>query len=183
MRRLLYWGLATVLLAAVVHLFVVIFVPGVDSGQKMAQLEAAGEINVLHRVAVSGEKATLLTEASPDIAYAFCKFDISSKPLLVEGSIPPSYWSVSFYSNTGENIYTLNDRQAGTDKIRLLVVRSTRQFDDASRPENTIIVHTPTTSGLVLFRAFVADRSMTPSIDKYLDTSRCSAWPGKISQG
>ncbi len=177
MRRLLYWGTATVLLATVVHLFAVIFVPGVDSGQKMAQLEAAGEINTLHRISMKGTDPTLLTEPSPDLAYAFCKYDIKSRPLLVQGAIPPTYWSVSVYSEIGDNVYTLNDRQAGVDKISLMLVDASETFEDEDRPENTIIVRVPTATGLILFRAFVPDRSQSELIERHLDASECKTYP------
>ena len=122
MMRLLYWGMATLILAVVVHLFVVIFVPGVDAGQKLAQMETAGDVNKLHRIVANDTPQALLTEPSPDILYAFCKFDIRSRPLMVEGSIPPDYWSISVYGETGANIYTLNDRQAGVQKLQLMIV-------------------------------------------------------------
>ena len=182
MTRFLYWGTATVLLAAVVHLFVVIFVPGVDTGQKMAQLEAAGEVNKLHRIAVMGAGAPLLTEPSPDLAYAFCKYDITERPLLVQGAIPPSYWSVSIYSETGDNFYTLNDRQAGVERIGLMLVNAAETFEDEDRPENTIIVRTPTQTGLILFRAFVPDRSQSGLIERHLDASECRIRPVQSAQ-
>lgn len=182
MRRLLYWITATALLAAVVHLFVVVVVPGVDTGQKMAQLEAAGEINALHRIALDGSGASLLTEPSPDLAYAFCKFDISERPLLVAGDIPPTYWSVSIYSETGDNFYTLNDRQAGVARISLMVVRRFETFAGEGRPENIIIVRSPTNRGLILFRAFVPDRSQASEIERYLDSSECRPRPVRSAQ-
>lgn len=183
MRRLLYWIAATLLLAAVVHLFVVIFVPGVDTGQKLAQMEAAGKVNMLHPIAGKDTHQLLLTEPSPDLRYAFCKFDIRSRPLMIEGSIPPGYWSVSVYGETGANIYTLNDRQAGVEKLQLMIVTEDKPFDDETRPENTIIVRVPTASGLVLFRAFVADRSQAELVESHLTNSKCSLLPVQQAAG
>lgn len=177
MRRLLYWGTATLLLAAVVHLFVVIFVPGVDSGQKMARLAAVGEVNRLHPVKIDVAEPGLLTEPSPDMVYAFCKFDIGSRPLIIRGNIPPSYWSVSLYSATSDNFYTLNDKQAGVQTIRLMVVTSDESFEREGRPENTIIVRSPTKTGLVLFRAFVPDSSQASAVSRQLNASECSPRP------
>ena len=182
MRRLFYWGAATLLLAAVVHLFVVIFVPGVDSGQKMARLAAAGEVNKLHPVSSTAAEQGLLTEPSPDMVYAFCKFDIGSRPLIIRGNIPPSYWSVSLYSETGDNVYTLNDKQAGVETIRLMVVTSDEAFEREGRPENTIIVRSPSTTGLVLFRAFVPDQSQAAAIAGHLNASECKPRPVKSAQ-
>lgn len=116
MTRILYWGAATHLLAVVVHLFVVIFVPGV-------------------------------------------------------------------YGETGANTYTLNDRQAGVQKLQMMIVTEEENFDDKARPENTIIVRVPTASGLVLFRAFVSDRSQAELVESHLNASKCGLLPVKSAQG
>ena len=102
---------------------------------------------------------------------------------MVEGSIPPDYWSISVYGETGANIYTLNDRQAGVQKLQLMIVTETENFDDRARPENTIIVRVPTASGLVLFRAFVADRSQIEPIESHLNASKCGLLPVKSAAG
>jgi len=183
MRRLLYWCVATLLLAVVVHLFVVIFVPGVDTGQKLAQMEAAGEVNKLHQIAAKDTHQVLLTEPSPDLRYAFCKFDIRTRPLMIEGSVPPGYWSVSVYGETGSNVYTLNDRQAGVQKLQLMIVTEDEPFDDEARPENTIIVRVPTASGLVLFRALVSDRSQEELVESHLAASKCGLRPVQQAAG
>ena len=186
MMRAIYWIVATLILALVVHLGVVIFVPGVDTGQKMAQLEAAGEINTLHRLGSTGDKIVPLTEPSPDLAYAFCKFDIRKRPLLIEGKIPPTYWSVSVYSETGENIYTLNDKQAGVPTIKLVIVQEDAEIESPNsgdRPEDAIIVRAPTLTGLVLFRAFIPDHSLHDMVQRHLDSSKCVARPIKSAEG
>ncbi len=186
MMRALYWIVATLILAVVVHLGVVIFVPGVDTGQKMAQLTAAGEVNTLHRLGSTGEKGTPLTEPSPDLAYAFCTFDISERPLLIEGKIPPTYWSVSIYSETGENIYTLNDKQAGVPTIKLVIVQEDADIDSGNRgerPEDAIIVRTPSMTGLVLFRAFIPDQSLHDMVQRHLDNSKCVTRPIQSAEG
>ncbi|MGI9415819.1 MAG: DUF1254 domain-containing protein [Hyphomicrobiales bacterium] len=186
MMRWLYWIAATGILAVVVHLGVVIFVPGVDTGQKMAELEAAGEVNMLHRLGASGDKLTPLTEPSPDLAYAFCKFDIRDRPLLIEGKIPPTYWSVSVYSETGDNVYTLNDRQAGVPSIKLMIVREGDTFEPSTsgdRPDDAIVVRTPTSTGLVLFRAFIPDRSQLDVVERHLAASKCASRSIKSAEG
>ena len=124
----------------------------------------------------------MLTEPSPDVAYAFCKYDITRRPLMVQGNIPPSYWSVSVYSETGDNYYTLNDLQAGVDTLSFMVVRESENFKEEARPENTIIVRSPTLKGLILFRAFVPDRSQAKHIESFLSGSKCRLRPVASAQ-
>ncbi len=182
MKSALYWLIATTLLALVVHLFVVIFVPGVDTGQKMAQLAASGDINTLHSFRRTSSGSPLLTEPNPDLVYAYCKFDVSSGPLLVQTPVPQNYWSVSVYTETAENIYTLNDMQAGVPNVRLLIVqdaelrRYTTADETGARTIDAIVVGTPSDTGLVLVRAFAGEASVRPAAEAQIATSSCAPY-------
>ncbi len=186
MKALFYWLIASALLAVVVHLFIVIFVPGVDTGQKMAQFTSAAAVNEFHQIdRVSPQ--TLLNEADPDLAYAFCTYDISDKALEIEAHIPPTYWSVSIYTNTADNIYTLNDTQAGVETIKLLLARDGEEVDLANgigqRDENTILIRSPSTEGLILFRAYIGDGSLDRRVRSYYAESGCSSREAVVEHG
>jgi uncharacterized membrane protein len=177
MKSWFYWAVATSVLAVVVHLFIVIFVPGVDTGQKMAQLATSGDVNQLHHIEELAAQSVLLTEASPDLAYAYCTYNLTDSTVEIHARVPPSYWSISIYTETADNIYTLNDLQAGVSDINLLVLHEDTDLDvtagSEARPENTIIVRSPTNTGLILFRAFVGDPSLRESVRGHLSASHC----------
>jgi len=107
------------------------------------------------------------------------EFDITAQPLLISARVPTSYWSVSVYSETAENVYTLNDTQAGVRTVRLLLVDEDEQArflgsdDGGERPLNAIVVGTPEKTGLVLFRAFVSDHSRRDIVRADLEASNC----------
>jgi uncharacterized membrane protein len=177
MKTWLYWIVATAMLALVVHLFIVIFVPGVDMGQKMARIAASGNVNELHVLDATASGDALITEPNPDLTYAYCAFDLSRSAVEIDARIPPVYWSISIYSSTADNIYTLNDVQAGLSSIKLLVVEAGKEVRLAAgpdgQPDNTIIVESPSRTGLILLRAFAGDASKTSRVLADLAASSC----------
>ena len=183
-RNLLFWASATLLLAAIVHLSVVLFAPMVDVGKRIAQFETAASPNTLQLISNETDRGRLMVEPSPDISYAFCRFDIAARPLMINAPIPESYWSVSIYSDTGENLYTINDAQTGARQLQLMVARegdvSARQGSELSGgeildvPAETIIFPSPVSTGLVIIRGFIPDRSLKEHIDQMVGSANCA---------
>lgn len=176
MRSWIYWGVATLMLATIVHLAMVLFAPVFDVGRRMAQFETAAPLNSLQKIDAVSSAGSILVEPSPDISYAFCRFDVSKGPLKIEANIPPSYWSVSVYSDTGDNIYTINDAQAGIGRLRLLIVRAGSGQSDLAAPHperNTLGFASTAKSGLIIFRGFVPDMSMRGIIDNAVSSAQC----------
>lgn len=177
MRKWIFWGLATALLATIVHLTIVLFAPVFDVGRKMAAFEAAAPLNSLSGIGDANQRDDLFVEPSPDIVYAFCRFDLTEGPLLIEAAIPATYWSVSVYSDTGENIYTLNDAQTGGDKLRLVIVDADPLGDNDAKPhpeQDTLKYTSPARSGLIIFRGFVPDRSMREVVRSTVSSAQCN---------
>ncbi len=177
MKKWMFWGFATALLATIVHLAVVLFAPVFDVGRKMAAFETAAPLNSLFKIDNADQGNSLLVEPSPDIVYAFCRFDLSSGPLLIEAAIPATYWSVSVYSDIGENIYTLNDAQTGGNRLRLVIVAANPAADEDAQPhpeQNTLKYTSPARSGLIIFRGFVPDRSMRDVVKSTVSAAKCN---------
>lgn len=170
MRTWIFWGLATAILATIVHISVVMFAPMLDIGKRMAQFEAVAGLNALRKLPAADSEEFLVVEPSPDVSYAFCRFDLSSGPVRISAPIPETYWSASIYANTGENVYTINDAQTGLRKLELLIVESAGEDDER---EDAIVYESPSKTGLVIIRGFVPDRSQKAMIDRMLSTAEC----------
>lgn len=97
MKSWAYWATLTVLLAAIVHLGFVLFQPLVDTEARLGDFKAFGAANTLFLVPDITPWSTVLPHASPDISYAFCRFDITDQPIRITAKIPDSYWSISMY--------------------------------------------------------------------------------------
>jgi uncharacterized membrane protein len=178
MRRRIFWTVAVVLLATVAHLGVVLFAPMVDVGRRMAAFEAAAPANSLRKVPPVGPGRSILVEPSPDISYAFCRFDISTQPLKVSAPIPDSYWSLSIYSDTGENLYTINDAQTGVRRLELVIVDALQAEPEGGAildvPEDSFHYASPVRHGLVLLRGYIPDRSQRQIIDSTIASATCA---------
>ena len=172
-----YWGTITVILAVVIHLGFVLFQPLADTKRKLGDLEAFGPVNKIFQVPNITPKSTTLAHASPDISYAICRFDLTDQPIKITAKIPDSYWSISMYSEQSDNFYVINNTQAGQSELLLLLAKVDPDADPSGEildiPENTILVSSPSHTGLVILRAAVPDRSYTRSVREFLKQSRC----------
>lgn len=177
MTRWLYWAVATLLLATAAHLSFVLFAPMIDIGRRMAAFETAAPINTFRKIAAVGPGESLLVEPSPDISYAFCRFDISEKPVRISAPIPDSYWSVSIYSDTGENLRTYNDSQTGTRQLLLIIEDAEASMENGGEildlPEGSLTFKSPVRNGLVMLRGFIPDRSQRRIVESTIASATC----------
>lgn len=123
MRSLLFWFAVALLIGAVAHLSYVLIAPSFA----MQRLIGAGQDDapVNRLVLLNGpEQMRLLGETEREAVSAKCLFDISKGQLLVAAEMPDTFWSLTIYSDKGEDLYTINDRQAGTDKFTLTVKKA-----------------------------------------------------------
>lgn len=179
MRGWLFWGVATAALAMIVHLSVVLFAPMIDVGRRMAAFETAAPVNSLKPIQSASSESSILVEPSPDISYAFCRFDVSDSALRISAPIPDSYWSLSIYSDAGENLYTINDAQTGVRQLHLLVTNAESSEAGAGAipdgPKESIRFASPVPRGLVLIRSFIPERSLRAIIDATVASARCTS--------
>jgi len=172
-----YWGIATVLLAAVVHLAIVLFLPTMKTARHIASFDVTGEIARLEQISARESGDTLLSRRSPDIAYAFCRFDLSERPLKISARFPKTFWTIGVFSDIGDNVYSLNDRQAGVNELEILLLDGSSGTDQSTEGVNagadTIVVSSLAQSGVVVFRALVENPSEQEAVEQTLAASVC----------
>lgn len=111
---------------------------------------------------------------SPDIIYSACVYDISKSDLLIEAKVPKfTYWSASFYSISTDNFFTINDRMVKDDRITLILTS-----DKSCRAENCVA--SPSDRGIVIFRIFIPDQSLIPSLLEFQKSIECREIPKAI---
>ncbi|MEM7424869.1 MAG: DUF1254 domain-containing protein [Pseudomonadota bacterium] len=122
---------------------------------------------------------------SPDLAVALCPFDITSQPVSITAPLPGFYWSVSIFNLEGRNLYTINDKQVGTNQFSALIVKNSEQTDvseDApQRRGEGIIIRSNTDQGIVLLRIFIPDRASMQRVENVLGLTRCQTVSNGIS--
>jgi uncharacterized membrane protein len=119
-RSFLFWLAVALLIGAVSHLSYVLIAPSLA----MQRLIGAGQDDTpINRFVLldAPEQMRLLGETEREAVSAKCLFDISNGELSVAAEMPDTFWSLTIYSDKGADLYTINDRQAGTDKFKLTV--------------------------------------------------------------
>ena len=123
MSNRLYLFVMFGLMTLAFHLAYILSVPNVEMGKLFTRISAEAGVN---KFAILNEnKANRLLKHNPkNIVATVCLFDLSSGPVQIKGVIAGNYWSLSIYSERGDIIYTLNDRQAAAKKIFITIDRA-----------------------------------------------------------
>lgn len=170
--RFLAWTVATLVIAAIVHIGTVIALPHLIMNRTLATVTRARGYNVL----LHGKRPTAesrgVVRPSPDLLYSTCPYDLVAAhgAIRVTATVPQgTYWSVSLFDDNTNNYYVINDRHAG-GKVDFLIVA----HDFA--PATTIVpreVVSPSNRGLVLFRTLINDESRLADIDAARRKASC----------
>jgi uncharacterized membrane protein len=182
MSRTLYWTLCVVLLAGIVHLGYVLFVPHVEMRSKISelrQLADSGALTVLSRE----DSIRLIGPDGQWLVHALCIYDLSNGPVTITAAVPNAYWSMTMYSAGGETFYSLNDRQAGIDLVALTLrqpgerLPADEEVELTVPDDDTLTVRAPESMGLVVMRALAGEAAEYGRISEVLAESSCRSAP------
>jgi len=169
MKRILPWIFVTVVLALAFHVLTVKVYPY----YVMLKLKRSGEgmmNRIVHAPRVSAQSRTVV-KPSPDLLYSVCGYDLSEKPLHVTASVPEdTYWSVSMFAINTDNFFVMNDRKLGLKEVDIILIK---EGDKYAAEGNTIVVESPSTRGVILFRMLITDESKLDSLIKMQKQASC----------
>lgn len=178
MKRLIYTLLVGLVLAGIVHILIIVFVPSYAAKDAWTNLEQVGEPWTFNVVATPGEPSSLLPVVDPMFGVAACRYDLSEAPLKVEAEGLLPFWSVAIFDRQGRNIYSFNDRTAIERRLSLIVVDAVQMAQMRKNPppdsENAVLVQSDLKQGFVLIRALQPDASWKPELDRFLREANCS---------
>lgn len=151
------WVLASILAGGVIHIAAILGLPYLGERDAWARLAALSSENQVY-VLPPGEHDAPLPLMAPDIGYAFCRFDLTNKNVLVKAEFPERTWSAAVYTRQGENFYLISGADAKRKDLRLLIVPRARLPEEASTEKSEEgdeqnIVIAPAATGIVLIRA------------------------------
>ena len=169
------WIVATLALAVIFHLATVMTIPrlAMKTAHKRILKKSGARINtLLHSSRVTVDSRDVV-KPSPDLLYSLCVYDVSEKPLRITAPVPDTYWSISFYQTNTDNFYVLNDRQAKTNPVNILLVGP-----DMTVPEiaNAQVVVASTTRGVFLLRSLIMDESKLDDLIKIQRMASCKSF-------
>lgn len=154
-RRHLMFALV---LAALTHLVVVWAVPRVVMWRLAvnapAELKQPGAV---YLPPLTDHHQRRVVMPSPDLLYASCAFDVSTRPLRIRADPKTrSYWSIALYASQSDNFFVVNDVQAAGQPVDLVLVGPGAVASPAL-PAGARAVQAPTRRGLLLMRVLVSD--------------------------
>ncbi|THD44156.1 MAG: DUF1254 domain-containing protein [Bradyrhizobium sp.] len=174
---------ATIAVAALVHLCVVLVIPAVasrDAYARLAELGPVGATTPLPRAA-PGERRFPWDD--PALAGSFCRFDLSNGPLRVKAPVGRAgFASLSFHTRHGAVFYALTDRAATHGKMEAVIATAAQlrvivAHDDEDDPSQDLRVASPTSDGFVVMRAFSELPSLFAAATEEAQTLNCAIEP------
>ncbi|TIO06445.1 MAG: DUF1254 domain-containing protein [Mesorhizobium sp.] len=177
MRKLLHAILLGLLGAGIVHVVVLLLVPGFSERDAWSRLAMASDLYRMTRLDAEAGGAPVVKSVDPLFYAAACRFDLSEGMVRVKapGNVP--FWSASVYDRGGHNIYSFNDHTA-TGKVLDTIVLTPAQMIEIRKdlPEElqgAIFVEAPIDEGMFVVRSFVPDDSWKPVVSRFLEQSSC----------
>lgn len=181
MGRLL--GLITAgFLGLAVFISYVLFAPGILFQRQLA-LVTDGQPSNRFFVLDAARQTQLVASTTRMAVVGVCKFDLAAGNIVLQAKLPRAYWTLSIYTQSGKQVYGLNDVQAGAAEFNVELSRSktflqqllaNAPAEDAAQIEN-LGWHAESTEryGIAVVWIPLADELMRPAIEGTIKTSRC----------
>jgi uncharacterized membrane protein len=155
--RLLPATLAGIVLAAGVHISVILAAPRLAENDAFARILPTLAAEKAQIVSAPGRQDTWLPLPDPAVAVAACAFDLRSGPMRVGTTTGSLFLSFSFHTKTGGVFFAVTDRAAVRGELEL-VVMTPRQLDEAraaedvNEPSRDVRIVAPDEQGFVVVR-------------------------------
>jgi uncharacterized membrane protein len=177
-----FWIVAALLMGVVAHISYVLFAPGLLFSRQLEQSTKGKPYNQFFISSVANQSA-LLPAATSKSVVGICKFDLGNGTVQLDAKLPRSYWTLSIYSQSGRQVYALNDVQAGTSEFKVELAKTktffqqlmgTSRAEDATQIEN-LGWHAETSEprGIAVIWIPIADELMRPQIETIMAGSTC----------
>jgi uncharacterized membrane protein len=179
--RTILWLVASSLLAVIIHIAYVLFVPQYEMGRLIGQaVEAAAGVNSFV-VLEPAQQELILRENSRSGVAGLCPFDLSEGTLVFDAALPDAIWSFALYSENGKDTYAINKAQAGTSRFRLTVKPSPGLIgllrgvtgDQGGAVDDGWTVTTPSERGIAVVWVALDDRSLRKTYADVMKRSTC----------
>jgi uncharacterized membrane protein len=178
------WFAGALFGAGVIHIAAVLAMPQLakrDAWARLAEISDENQMYVLP-VADANLPAPPLPLMSPDLGYAFCRFNLKQNNVSVMAEFSEPSWTVSVSTRRGENFYLISGADARRKELRLLITPRDRLAEEASTEEDEegeeqIIVISPSEEGVVMVRAPIRGPSYRRRTFDALGKITCEATP------
>ena len=119
MGRTLLWLGAGVILGVIIHLAVILSLPGFATRDVWTRISALGAVNkpVVLPAIVPGTANPLRLD--PELSYAVCQVNLAAGPGVISGKLPNAFWSLAIFDRAGSVIYSTTNRDGIGQNLNL----------------------------------------------------------------
>jgi len=176
-----FWISVALVLAVVVHLSFVLFTPTRAMDAKFDRTVAKSGINAL-AVMSPAEARSLTGLSAAGSIYAACPYNLRNGDLTINAEFPARPWTLSVYGISGARLFSVNDKQAGVDKVTLSVKRGGNIWDvltDHAPPEigDGWSIEVKERRGIAVLWMADADPAVSERLKSELARSKCIVAP------
>ena len=178
----MFWLMTAVLVGVITHVSYVLFMPSYVFSRHLNQSTDGQPYNQFF-IADPTKQTSLLPSATSKSIVGLCKFDLSLGPIELLAKLPRAYWTLSIYAQSGRQVYSLNDVQAGTSEFKVELSRSKSFLEQvlrigrAEEPTQTENLgwHAETAEprGIAVIWIPISDDLMRPQIEAVMKGSTC----------
>jgi uncharacterized membrane protein len=168
-RRALAFALGIALGAAVVHVAAIAALPRVIMSRVFQVFSTTAPPNEFVHPPLATDESRTVVRPSPDLAYSSAVFDVSERPLLVSVPLSAPYTSLSGFAANTDNFFALNDQNAGSDPIEVVIIGP---GTERSGLEGRRVIESPSDRGVLLVRRVVPSAESFAGIDALRQQAR-----------
>ncbi len=178
----LFWIAAGLVAAVATYAGFLLFVPSMMFSAEIARLSKGHGSNSFFILAEK-DQAQLLPGLPRSGVTGICLFDVSNGSVTLSANLPDGFWITTIYSGKGETIYTVNNRQSGSNTFNVSLSRApgfiemVAQATDKERPEidSGWTVQSPESRGLAVVWYPLTDPALKEMAAAAVARSSCSA--------
>lgn len=110
MKRTLFWIAGGLLLGALIHLVVILTLPGAATRDVWHRLEDVAPIETMTVLDPITPGQANPFGLDPELIYGVCRLELGDGPGIVNGELPLAFWSVAVFDRAGHVIYSTTNR-------------------------------------------------------------------------
>ncbi len=177
-----FWLIAAAFLAIAVHLSYVLFAPSLAFEKKLVAI-SHGQRDNSFAVLDPSLQGGLVEGASPADVVGLCQLNLSAGKLLLNADLPATYWTLTVYNSTGQQVYALTDAQSGAQQFTVDFTKAKSFFEQLfskSDAEDALVgdnlgwhAEISGQRGLVVIWVPVANALLRPAVVDLVKKTKC----------
>ena len=135
MTARLFWIFTAAFLGLAVHIATILYLPGLSFARNLSRVTEQAANNSFFVMKPETQVGLLPTATSQDI-IGLCLVDLSKGNVLISAHGLSQLWSLAIYKKSGQQVYAINDVEAGTGDFSVELSKSKSLLQQlVSRPD------------------------------------------------